>query len=87
MNITHDTEGVIPVTMIQMRAITAIKSGEFIVIRDNTHKEEIGIASTGDEFENDSALYLNRQGITISSFAKINSTEIIFLTKNFDTKI
>jgi hypothetical protein len=87
MNITHDNDDVIPVTMMQMRAITAIKSGDFVVIRDNTHKDEVAVAFPGDDFENHSALYLNRKGIRINSFAKINSTEVIFLTKNFDTKI
>ena len=87
MNITHDNDEVLPKKVSHMRSITAIKSGDFIIIRDNTHKEDIAIEFSGDDFENHAAVHLNKRGIVINCFSEINDTEIIFLTNNFDIRI
>ncbi len=87
MNITHDNDIPIPTRLDKMRAITVIKSGDFIVIKDRHHDDWIGLAQKEGDFRNDAMMYINKKGIKIECFAEISSTEVIFLTTNFDIRM
>ena len=89
MNITHDNDIMFSTTISELRAISCILSGAFIVISDQNvyHDNEVVMQCVGDDFINQASMYLNQVGIHVDSFARISDTQIIFLTKNFDIKI